>query len=169
MDRRPLTVLLLAAALVALPTTLAIAGGGGGGVCAGFGEGTSVVMRDSCFEGTGHIAPAGSNLVAVNEGQMPHTITAVDGSFDSGTIQPGESFEFTLDGAGHVPVYCTLHGTSDGFGMAGVLIATDSDTASAGDAELATATGGGSPTAAWITAVVIGTGGGVLFGRRRAT
>lgn len=154
--RRPLILLLLLTTTLALlPTALAAAGGGGGSLCAGFRDGSTVTMRDSCFEGTAHTVPAGSDVVAVNEGQLPHTITAVDGSFDSGVVEPGDRFTFRVDGTTPVAVYCTLHGTSEGFGMAGVLVPdalwTNSDAA-----ELATSTSGDRmPTPAWIAALGI--------------
>lgn len=78
-------------------------------------------MRDNCFEGTGHVTAAGETIVVTNRGELPHTVTAADGSFDSGTIEPGETYELTLEAPGAVPIYCTLHGTAEGDGMAGLL------------------------------------------------
>jgi hypothetical protein len=101
---------------------LAGGGGGGGGLCAGFASGQTLVMRDSCFEGTAHFAAAGSTLIVQNEGGAPHSFTAVDGSFDTGLLQPGQTAQFTLGADGIVPFYCTIHGTAQGQGMAGVLI-----------------------------------------------
>ncbi|HEY5520713.1 MAG TPA: plastocyanin/azurin family copper-binding protein [Candidatus Limnocylindrales bacterium] len=40
---------------------------------------------------------------------MPHTVTAVDGSFDSGQLAAGQSFSFTFDKPGQFDYYCTLH------------------------------------------------------------
>lgn len=103
----------------------AVARAGGGGLasgCPGFGEGTTISMLDSCFSGTAHFAPSGSTIEVSNDGQMPHTFTAVDGSFDSGEMQPGETFELTVDEPGMYRVFCSLHGTADGQGMAGVLV-----------------------------------------------
>ena len=45
----------------------------------------------------------------VNEGNTPHTVTADDGSFDSGTLQPGESYSHTFQSAGMVPYHCSIH------------------------------------------------------------
>lgn len=38
------------------------------------------------------------------------------------SIQPGETFELIVDEPGVIEVFCTLHGTADGQGMAGVLL-----------------------------------------------
>jgi plastocyanin len=41
-------------------------------------------------------------------GQM-HTVTAVDGSFDSGFLNTGASFSFTFDEVGEFEYYCLPH------------------------------------------------------------
>ena len=115
-------VLLLAGALLLIPGTAYAGGGGGGGICPGFAEGTVISMWDSCFSGTAHFAPAGASLTVSNDGGLPHTFTAADGSFDSGTLQPGETFELIVDEPQIVRVFCSLHGTAQGDGMAGVLV-----------------------------------------------
>jgi plastocyanin len=99
----------------------AAAGGGGQGACAGFMRGTAISMQDACFQGTAHIVDPGSTVTVTNHGRMPHDFTAADGSFASGLLQPGESFELTVDQRGVIPFYCTIHGSATGSGMAGVL------------------------------------------------
>ncbi len=120
--------LALIAATIALALAMAapaLAGGGGGAPCAAFAEGSGVVMLDNCFAGTAHFAQEGQAITVTNDGRLPHTYTAVDGSFDSGTIQPGDSFEITPAEGGVVRVFCKLHGTASGHGMAGVLVLGD--------------------------------------------
>lgn len=99
---------------------------GGGGVdtsaCAGFGEGATVVMQDSCFTGTAHFAPGDATITVVNEGALPHTLTAVDGSFDTDLVAAGSTAELTAVEPGVHRVFCSLHGTAGGEGMAGVLV-----------------------------------------------
>lgn len=120
--RRLAAAALLAAAGVALAGSPVSAGGrGGGGACPAFAAGSTLEMRDSCFAGVAHFTDTGV-LTATNGGDLPHTLTAVDGSFDSGTVEPGGTFEVPLDETGIVRVYCRLHGTADGQGMAGVLL-----------------------------------------------
>jgi hypothetical protein len=79
-------------------------------------------MLDSCFDGTAHFAPAGSVLTISNDGALPHSYTSVDGSFTSGELTPGGTYELTIDEPGIYEVFCSLHGTADGQGMAGVLM-----------------------------------------------
>lgn len=116
--------LFVATAILMLIPGVSYAGGGGidRSGCAGFGEGTTVVMQDSCFAGTAHFVPGGTAITVDNEGQLPHTLTAVDGSFDTGSVQPGTSAEVIVDEPGVYRVFCSLHGTAQGEGMAGVLV-----------------------------------------------
>lgn len=125
--RRSILVLLTTIAVVLAGAGWAMAGGGGGMPCRAFDEGHSLLMRDHCFEGVGHVVAAGRTITVTNAGASPHTITAVDGTFDSGYVDPGESYELTLDQAGTVPIYCTLHGTAEGGGMAGLLVVRAAD------------------------------------------
>jgi plastocyanin len=55
-------------------------------------------------------------------GTLPHTVTAVDGSFDSGTLQAGDTFEWTFDEPGRHEYYCQFHGSQNGTGMFGVIL-----------------------------------------------
>ncbi len=165
--RRTMLVMITTVILVLAGTGWAVAGGGGhgGSACRGFGEGDSLLMRDHCFEGVGHVATAGQAVTVTNVGNAPHSITAADGSFDSGDIAPGESYELTLDETGVVPIYCTLHGNARGDGMAGLVVVQAADL---GDAEPA-ASPVGSNSWPWIGALaVLVLIGGALGLRRRA-
>ena len=63
---------------------------------------------------------AGDTVVWTNDdAAQVHTVTADDGSFDSGAVTPGTSFSHTFTTAGTVPYYCQLHGSPGGDGMAG--------------------------------------------------
>jgi plastocyanin len=44
-----------------------------------------------------------------NEGQEAHTVTAEDGSFDSGSMAPGAEFQFTFSQPGTFAHTCTPH------------------------------------------------------------
>jgi len=50
-----------------------------------------------------------------------HTVTADDGSFDSGTLVGGQSFEHKFDKPGSYPYYCMFHGSKGGKDMSGVV------------------------------------------------
>ena len=51
-----------------------------------------------------------------------HTITADDGSFDSGPLAVGESFDRDFPVAATCPYYCKYHGDPGGVGMSGVVV-----------------------------------------------
>lgn len=108
------------AVLVAVPAAVQAGGGGNSAYCRGFTEGAAVSMVDSCFDGVAHFA-AGPDLAVRNDGQAPHSFTAVDGSFDTGLLQAGEAMDLQVE-PGIYRVFCTLHGNRSGEGMAGVLV-----------------------------------------------
>jgi len=116
--------LFVAFAIMMLTPGVALAGGGGihPSTCHGFAEGTAISMRDSCFVGTAHFAPSGATITVTNDGGLPHTLTAVDGSFDTGQMAPGSSAQLTVEEPGIYRIFCSLHGTAQGVGMAGVLV-----------------------------------------------
>lgn len=68
-----------------------------------------------------HIKP-GQTVYWINNGQTAHTVTADDGSFDSGTFNSGASYTRTFTKPGRYAYYCTLHGGPAGIGMAGVIV-----------------------------------------------
>ena len=78
--------LLIVVAVLTLIPGVASAGGGGSSQCPGFTTGTTVSMLDSCFSGTAHFAPTETTITISNDGALPHTFTAVDGSFGSGQL-----------------------------------------------------------------------------------
>ncbi len=51
----------------------------------------------------------GSTVRVVNADGTPHTWTAVDGSFDSGSLDEGEEFSFTFDEPGTYEFVCNFH------------------------------------------------------------
>lgn len=52
----------------------------------------------------------GDTVTWTNNGVAPHSVTSSNGAgFDSGDMQPGQSFQWTFGQAGEYPFYCTLH------------------------------------------------------------
>ena len=100
-------------------------GGGGGAHCPGFAEGATVEMYDNCFAGTTHFVEPGTTVTVKNSGSLPHSLTAIDGSIDTGTLDAGETATVAVDDAGIVRVDCTLHGSRDGGGMTGTFVVGD--------------------------------------------
>ena len=45
----------------------------------------------------------------INKGDDPHMVTADDRSFDSGVLNPGDSYMVTFDGQGTLTYHCTIH------------------------------------------------------------
>lgn len=52
---------------------------------------------------------AGTTIVWTNRDPVPHTVTAEDGRWDSGLIQPGATWRRTFDRPGTYPFLCTPH------------------------------------------------------------
>jgi plastocyanin len=52
---------------------------------------------------------SGSAVRVTNRDSTAHTWTSLDGLFDSETIEPGESFEFSFDTAGTFDFLCVIH------------------------------------------------------------
>jgi len=51
----------------------------------------------------------GDTVTLTNTGNMPHTVTAADGSFDSGPLNPGDTFSFTFSAPGTYKYACSPH------------------------------------------------------------
>ena len=75
---------------------------------------SSVSAKDNVFDPATITVQPGTTVRWVNNGQHPHTVTARDGSFDSGNIAPGGSFTHTFSTAGAVRYYCKLHKGMEG-------------------------------------------------------
>ncbi|HEX6281785.1 MAG TPA: plastocyanin/azurin family copper-binding protein [Nitrososphaera sp.] len=80
--------------------------------------GASVPTNGQFYEPNNVDTTVGSMVTWVNDDTAPHTVTsgivennmpASDGSFDSGIMNPGNSFPFVFDKAGEYPYYCTIH------------------------------------------------------------
>lgn len=80
-----------------------------------------VAARDDLFQPETLAVPAGSTITWANEGRNPHTVTADDGSFDSGNLDPGETFALTVDEPATIAYHCEYHGAPGGAGMAGAI------------------------------------------------
>ena len=56
----------------------------------------------------------GDTVTWVNKMNMPHTVTADDGGFDSGPFGKDKSFSQKFDTAGEFPYHCEIHGEMQG-------------------------------------------------------
>jgi plastocyanin len=58
--------------------------------------------------------PAGAIVAWTNLDTVPHTVTAVDGSFDSGNLGPGETYVHAFETAGTFAYVCSYHPSMQG-------------------------------------------------------
>lgn len=56
----------------------------------------------------------GTTVVWSNQDGVPHTATADDGEFNSGTLSEGDRYEHTFDTAGTFAYFCEVHPTMTG-------------------------------------------------------
>jgi plastocyanin len=72
------------------------------------------------------VVPAGSTVTWVNEGVVPHTVTADDGTFDSGQdstqwMPSGATFAAIFDAPGTYTYHCAVPGHAE-MGMVGTIV-----------------------------------------------
>ena len=88
------------------PTTTAAstttAGGASGGSAA-------ATIQNFAFHPATVNAKTGQKVTWSNDDSTTHTVTADDGSFDSGNLSPGKSFSTTLAKSGTVKYHCSIH------------------------------------------------------------
>ena len=68
-----------------------------------------VSIQDFSFSPDQMTVAPGTTVTWVNDGQQPHTSTADDGTWDSGTLQPGDDYSFTFDQPGTYTYHCSIH------------------------------------------------------------
>jgi len=71
--------------------------------------GTAVEMRAMAFSPQRLAASAGATVEWTNRDQVAHTVTADDGSWDSGPIEPGATWRHTFDMPGTFAFHCSPH------------------------------------------------------------
>jgi plastocyanin len=69
----------------------------------------TAVVQDFMFRPARLEVAAGTTVVWTNGGQVIHSVTAEDGSFDSGLIGVGERRGITFSRPGIFPFHCTPH------------------------------------------------------------
>lgn len=57
---------------------------------------------------------AGAEITVTNRDSAPHTVTAEDETFDSGSVSGGGTGTFTAPAAGEYAVFCTIHPSIEG-------------------------------------------------------
>lgn len=73
--------------------------------------GNSVSIANFAFSASTLTVASGTKVTWTNNDATTHTVTADDGSFDSGNIAPGGTFSHTFTTAGTFPYHCKIHST----------------------------------------------------------
>ena len=69
----------------------------------------TVEMVDFAFDQPAVTIQAGGKVIWKNQGQAPHTATADDNSFDTGTVEPGKLKSETFKEPGTITYHCEIH------------------------------------------------------------
>lgn len=86
----------------------------GGGAAA---KQVAVEIVDIDFDPQATTVKKGVTVKWTNTGKLPHTVTKEEGpgpDFDSGTLQPGDTFEETFTTPGEIAYHCTIHSGQNG-------------------------------------------------------
>jgi parallel beta helix pectate lyase-like protein len=66
--------------------------------------------------------PVGGGVVFEQRGRHAHTITADQGSFDTGDLAPGEKVRIRFPSPGVYRYHCAHHGAAGGYGMSAIVV-----------------------------------------------
>jgi plastocyanin len=69
----------------------------------------SATIKDFEFGPATVTVAVGGTVTWTNNGPSTHTVTADDGTFDSGNLSTGKTFSQTFDTAGTFPYHCSIH------------------------------------------------------------
>ena len=69
----------------------------------------TVEIHDHTFDPSHLDVGAGTTVTWTNADTEAHTVTADNGLFDSGVLEPGQSYSTWLGGSGMVSYHCELH------------------------------------------------------------
>jgi plastocyanin len=69
----------------------------------------TVNIHDRTFDPAAINVAPGTTVTWTNNDTEAHTVTADDGLFDSGVLEPGQSYSTWLGGSGTVTYHCEIH------------------------------------------------------------
>jgi len=70
---------------------------------------TQLTIENYAFKAPSITVTTGTTVVWKNLDDDPHTVTAVDGSFDSKGLAQGDTFSHLFSKPGTYPYYCKVH------------------------------------------------------------
>jgi plastocyanin len=70
---------------------------------------TAATIQNFAFHPATTNAKAGQKVTWSNDDSTTHTVTADNGSFNSGNLNPNQSFSFTFPQSGSVKYHCSIH------------------------------------------------------------
>jgi plastocyanin len=79
----------------------------------------TIYMKGMVFSNTSLSIKTGTTVTWMNDDNTTHTVTADDGSFDSGNLAAGSSFTHTFTSTGTFAYHCKIHSN-----MTGVIVVT---------------------------------------------
>jgi LPXTG-motif cell wall-anchored protein len=129
----------------------------------------SVSAEDFVFVPKTVTINVGDSITWTNNGTSLHTATADDSSFDSGTLNAGDTFTHTFNTPGTIPYHCEFH---QGQGMVGTIVVNAASTTTppggTSGREPLPNTGASSSTGPfiWLGLSLLVAGGGVLLALR---
>ncbi len=101
-------------------------------------DNATVSINNFAFTPATVTVTAGSTISWTNnQSGVPHTVTADDGSFDSGRLSTGQTFSMTFSAAGTIAYHCSIHPT-----MHGTIVVTAASAATASPASTNAGSGG---------------------------
>lgn len=77
-------------------------------------ESTTIGIDNFAFGPDNATAAVGTTITWTNDEEFVHTVTADDGSFDSGDMAAGATFENTFDANGTFTYHCSIHSNMTG-------------------------------------------------------
>lgn len=133
------------------------------------GAGHAVTIADFAFSPATLTITAGDTVTWTNEDAMVHTATSVDGAFDSGDLEQGDSYSLTFTTPGTYDYLCTPHPSMTGRIV--VVAAANPAPSAAPSGELpnvAVQVDAGSRSIRLLGAILLGLGALALLIRRRS-
>ena len=75
---------------------------------------STVMVVDVAFDPGDIEVPVGTTVDWTNDDPFAHTVTAIDGTFDSGTMDGGQTFSRAFDAPGTFDYFCAIHPSMTG-------------------------------------------------------